>query len=890
MPLTLLAGPINSGKTRNLMDRLANSSPDGMIYIVPSDQTALILARMAMVEGKGALIDDIFLSWDRFVTNLANPRRPQLSGLELALFIQGIMVDHPMRYFKSKHPTIGLASQFADVIVALKKNGVDESRLRKILETRGSLKENDLLTIFERYELERKKLNLLDDGDLATLALAAIESKKGSTLEGVKTLLIDEFHRINPGQLIILNALKSSSPNLEIIITAPVSDNENSTYANYLNSNFSEISKIADEVITLTAKECKGPSIVRASSPSMLQEARAVVDLIEESDNNDIVLVTRSGDSFLDQFLVEAKNRGMLLAPLTDSSAMNAPIIHEMLSPEATEEWPPTATIEEYVDICRNFIRGNNRIPEWTKDLRSSEDRKDLISRSLSAISGLEQLLYKLKTTVAITGIERVSKQTFIHLIEVELSGHIATKGTLDNLLPCGHLSIESSMAVRASQLFLPRMIEGTIPRVQTERLFFADIDRLASEPDTTLDAIFPNAEEALAQETYLFETYVAKCDDKITFTLPSVDNSGKELSPSSFLDGIEEEYFISPSPAKSSVKNLPDWENLLGDGTLGDKTSREMVKKRFTESAFSATSLQGYAECPFVFFAEKVLGLKARDDETPDLLPKDRGTILHSILERFYKEEFDLFRKALIDDSLIKKIEDVLDGVLDEVMMEHAELVGRSAQGLRPFQKQSMKVMAMQVIGMELSEKRELDTPLFPMAFEWGFGTTPENALMIPVEGDKPAKLKGFIDRVDSNDDKTQFIVVDYKTGQNVESVKNKMLKGLHMQLPIYVEAVSRFLLPEAKAIGGVLLAVMLSEKKHGFLLKEYNGACYKIGNRVATVMTDEKWSEAYSSALGAIAVHVGSIRDGKFKADPVSKCPTYCNFSDVCRYSGEK
>jgi len=800
------------------------------------------------------------------------------------------MTDHPMRYFRSKRPAIGLASQFADVIVALKKNGVDESRLRKILETRGSLKENDLLTVFERYELERKKLNLLDDGDLTILALAAIESKKGNALEGVKTLLVDEFHRINPGQFIILKAIKNSFPNLEITITAPVSDNENSTYANYLSSNFSEISKIADEVITLEAKEWKKAEIVQASSPSMIQEARAVVDLIEESDDGDIVLATRSGDSFLDQFLLEAKNRGMLLAPLTDSSAMNAPIIHEMLSPESTEDWPTTATIEEYVEICRNFIRGNDRIAEWGKDLRSSGDRRPLISRSLSAISALEQLLYKLKTTVAITGIERVSRQTFTHLIEEELSGHIATRGMLEDILPCEHISIESPMAVYASQIFLPRMVEGTIPRVQTERLFFSDIDVLASEPDTTLDAIFPNAEETLAQESYLFETYIAKCRDKITFTRPSVDNSGKELSPSSFLDGIEREHFISPSPAKSSVKNLPDWNPPSDDGILVDKISREMVKKRFTESAFSATGLQGYAECPFVFFAEKVLGLKARDDETPDLLPKDRGTILHSILERFYKEESDLFRKALTDDSLMKKIEAVLDGVLDDVMMEHAELVGRSATGLRPFQKRSMKVMAMQVIGMELSEKRELDIPLFPVAFEWGFGTTTENALMIPVEGDEPAKLKGFVDRVDSNDDKTQFIVVDYKAGQKVDSIKNKMLKGLHMQLPIYVEAVSRFLLPDAKAIGGILLAVMLAEKKHGFLLKEYNGNCYNIGKRIATVMTDEKWNEAYSSALGAIALHVGSIRDGKFKAEPVGKCPTYCNFSDVCRYGGER
>ena len=234
-----------------------------------------------------------------------------------------------------------------------------------------------------------------------------------------------------------------------------------------------------------------------------------------------------------------------------------------------------------------------------------------------------------------------------------------------------------------------------------------------------------------------------------------------------------------------------------------------------------------------------------------------------------------------------LKKIDELVDSLLDEVMLEHAQLVGRSAEGLRPFQKRSMKTMAMQVIREELRQDRDLDMPLFPMAFEWGFGTTPENTLMIPVKDDKPAKIKGYIDRIDSDDKRSRFIVVDYKTGQKVDSIKNKMLDGRHMQLPIYVEAVSKFLLPEAKALGGILLAVMLAEKKQGFVLKEFNGVCYDTG-RTRSAMDDDSWAQAYSSALGAVAVHVDSIRRGHFKPEPADKCPTHCQFDDVCRYSG--
>ena len=907
-----MTGPINSGKTTYLMDLLAGNQPGDGVYIVPSEVTALTLSRKAMTSERSALIGDVFLSWDRFLTNLADPRRPKLSRLELSLFIQGIMADHPMRYFKSKRPGIGIAAQFADTIVALKKNGVSAPRLRQILETRGSLKENDLLTLFECYEKKRVELNLLDEGDLLGLALDGIKSTGSSYLEQVQMILMDEFHHITPGQLILIKAIKDSFSEKDVRISAPTTDDIDSIYADYLNANLSEISKLASDVVKLETSNHGTPEIINASSRSMLQEARAVADLIgcstggDHKKHNEIVLATRSGDSFMDQFLIEAGSKDMLLATPTNSSAMNAPIIHEMLSIDTTERWPMSGTISEYVEICRSYIRADERIAKWSEELSLSETERPLTSRSLSAISSLEQLLYKLKTTVSITGIETITRESFVHLIVEELSGQVATEGGLDNLLPCRHFPIESPMAITASEVFIPRMVEGTIPRIQTERLFFAEADRHAAEPDNTLDAIFPNAEESLASESYIFETFMAKCRKKITFTRPSIDDSGTELSPSAFLDGIEDEYFIAPTSARSSAQCSPDWPNRMNlisaiessrasetddlnawKGILTDESARAIVRERFTNSTFSATSLQRYAQCPFVFFAEKVLGLKPKDDEMPDLLPKDRGTILHSLLERFYQRHVDIFRAALTDDSNMSRIEDLVDALLDEVMIEHAQLVGRSAEGLRPFQKRSMKTMAMQVIREELKQDRDLDMPLFPMAFEWGFGTTPDNTLMIPVKDDKPAKLKGYIDRIDSDDKRSRFVVVDYKTGQKVDSIKNKMLNGLHMQLPIYVEAVSKFLLPKAKALGGILLAVMLAEKKQGFVLKEYNGVCYNTG-RAHSAMDDDTWAQAYSSALGAVAVHVGSIRAGQFKPEPADKCPTHCQFEDVCRFSG--
>ena len=70
--------------------------------------------------------------------------------------------------------------------------------------------------------------------------------------------------------------------------------------------------------------------------------------------------------------------------------------------------------------------------------------------------------------------------------------------------------------------------------------------------------------------------------------------------------------------------------------------------------------------------------------------------------------------------------------------------------------------------------------------------------------------------------------------------------------------------------------------------LKKEFNNVNYSVG-RSASAMTDDDWDQSIAAALGAVATYAASIRNGSFEAEPANGCPRFCDYADICRYSGK-
>jgi ATP-dependent helicase/DNAse subunit B len=805
---------------------------------------------------------------------------------------------------------LGIAKSFADTIVLLKSNGVDVERLGLILDTRGGAKESDLLKIFKLYESEKTRLGIMDEGDVFMAALRKASTDVFSEMTDSSCILFDEFHQLTPGQLSLIGAIKKSSKNIEIHISAPMPADSGLAYRKYLERNFEKISKIADKLIKYSPQKVQPATVALYCTRSPVQEVRLfALQFLNLSGNNpthreETILATRTESLFVQDFIIEAIESGILPEDAAPGAAFQSPVIHSLFAPGITDSWPKHASVDEYANLCAQFFKKTGLTEISGANITDSATLNRGAIRSLASLAAIEGIALGIASFAKLARIESMSRENFIQLL-IDGSMRSASLLTTQRMLPFRSVGFDVGPAVSARNIFIPQMLEGHLPRAHSERLFFSDTDKLSPEPDQVVDGIFTSVEDALARDAYLFESFRAKCRKNLVLTYSVIDESGSETSKSSFLDGIDA---VSPGDIgiKSAASMRKNWKPLAErlvateisrgrgiiknpeyHGKITNKSALEIVRERYTTGKFSASSLEKYAQCPFAFFVEKILGLEAPDEDIPELLPKERGTIFHSVVEKFFSRHTELFKKAIASAAAEKKIAAILGEIIKETLEENAQAMEGVAPGLREMQVRAITTLALQVIAMEIAEKKSLPSPLMPVACEWAFGEGDVPCLEVPVEGDVPAKLHGFIDRIDVDDKQTSFLVIDYKTGSSVKSIKQEILSGIKLQLPIYVAAVEKFLFPNSKALGGLLIDVLHAEKKHGFVKKEFNGVCYLVG-RAHSSMDDDTWNEALAAALRAVSTYAASIRRGEFFARPAKECPEYCKYDSICRYSG--
>ncbi len=75
-------------------------------------------------------------------------------------------------------------------------------------------------------------------------------------------------------------------------------------------------------------------------------------------------------------------------------------------------------------------------------------------------------------------------------------------------------------------------------------------------------------------------------------------------------------------------------------DGVLSEPQIVSEVSRKYSQDyVFSASALEDYGCCPFMFFCRRVLGLEPVEEPEEGLTAIDRGNLYHEILWRFYTE-----------------------------------------------------------------------------------------------------------------------------------------------------------------------------------------------------------------------------------------------------------
>jgi ATP-dependent helicase/DNAse subunit B len=331
-------------------------------------------------------------------------------------------------------------------------------------------------------------------------------------------------------------------------------------------------------------------------------------------------------------------------------------------------------------------------------------------------------------------------------------------------------------------------------------------------------------------------------------------------------------------------------------DGQITDPNLLALLQKKFdSEFVHSASGLSVFGNCAYRFFAQRILKLEPRGEAALDLQAIDAGKLLHDILRRFFEKHRREPLYAKDRNKLRNELLKIADGVFDE----HERVVPPLNRQIWKIDREIRKILLEQVLLYELSLQEEADEKgVVPAFFEIAFGGA-RSAAKDPSSVDEPLKLSratfvgeesikisGQIDRVDLAKDNT-LVAYDYKL--SVGATKEDIRSARSLQIPIYLEALEKLILPGTEIAGGGYYIIRGgNERRNRGLYRKDKGEYYKVKPTTMAVMSDEEWKQIRAEVIAKIWDFLDQMRAGRFLVNPAERSKTcrFCDFLAVCRY----
>ncbi|NOY29279.1 MAG: hypothetical protein GXP28_03600, partial [Planctomycetes bacterium] len=491
---------------------------------------------------------------------------------------------------------------------------------------------------------------------------------------------------------------------------------------------------------------------------------------------------------------------------------------------------------------------------------------------------------------------------------------------------------------------------------VSAKHVFLAGLKESSFSTSEAVDSLFdfdggPPTQSRASDEMLLFYELVTRATEKLTLSYPALDAKGLSLSPSPLLTELEQCFGETRLPQTSmplgeivathkpwsksdyrrqavaqAMEGDRDWlaglvtqpesaplgKSLLRsiscvarrgergvfgpfDGLLESDRAKAVLAKRFDGShLWSPSQLEGYATCPFRFFAEQILSIEPCGELTLRSDARRRGSLLHQVLATLHQH---LSSAKEVDEAPLQLVER-FHAVLNEAV-NSSPLAGLQ-RGLREIERREIEAWAEQYAQQESSYREQwshLDEPLRPALFEVRFGpqvragssASDDASTALPFEldlGSEQILLTGQIDRVDVGrvGQTTVFNIIDYKSGTEVKLQDKNIRSGRQLQLPLYALAAERLLLADQDAVA--LSTGYWNIKGQGFASSRKSGALEIRELKDQAIQTSEQWDQLQPLLLERIGQLIGGIRGGQFPVINEDKnCTRWCSFSTICR-----
>ncbi|MHB9025162.1 MAG: PD-(D/E)XK nuclease family protein [Armatimonadota bacterium] len=481
--------------------------------------------------------------------------------------------------------------------------------------------------------------------------------------------------------------------------------------------------------------------------------------------------------------------------------------------------------------------------------------------------------------------------------------------------------SVNATGGEKFKVVYLCNLLEGAFPLHQRESAFLMDHER--EEVLRDLRVPLDPRRRLEDDEQFWFLHAVSTAVNRLVLSYPRHDATGSPLERSSFLDAVDAVIPALGDHARRTtfrevVPPLPHAESkeeYLGGLALALRAQRDAeaqlqalaaytacpqargasselgalfrrmhppvpqlndttILRQFTERArpFSATELQGYVDCPFLWFAQQCLALEELVEE---FTPLDRGQIIHNTLERLYRKRQErigtpVHLEGYSIDELWPEVQAELQTRLDA-----EPRFKNQSQFIRDIEQETLFRTMRRFLESELQRAQSRKT--HPAFFEHLFGYGSSKPLFL-CEGAIP--VKGKIDRVDlADDDADQGIVVDYKSSTQVSI--NEMTNGRFLQLPIYALALERLF--GLRALGAEFMSINAAKASGVYRPAVEDLYGERLGKRG---LDPEHWKTLMVKCEENIGDAVAGMRAGQIALEPCTKrCPDGCAYFAVCR-----
>jgi CRISPR/Cas system-associated exonuclease Cas4 (RecB family) len=171
----------------------------------------------------------------------------------------------------------------------------------------------------------------------------------------------------------------------------------------------------------------------------------------------------------------------------------------------------------------------------------------------------------------------------------------------------------------------------------------------------------------------------------------------------------------------------------------------------------YSVTAVETYLQCPFQYFAGRVLGLKEEADDEPGMPARDAGLLLHDVLHDCFQAWRDRGHVAIRPDDL------------PEARAVFAAVAERALRGLPAADRavERVRLFGSAVATGVLEKMLRVEAEHFGDATRRRLEHPIDQHVTLPAaDGTRTVHLRGRIDRVDWTSD-GRVRVIDYKTGR---------------------------------------------------------------------------------------------------------------------------